>query len=107
VAIPNSVGSGLLNALSASAPVIRVTGVNVTGYYSGIQNAYGGAALTGDIIKAVSTTLNENLLFSSGKSVTLQGGFGSGFFSSQTGFTTVHSLIVGTGTLTVDRLALY
>jgi hypothetical protein len=38
------------------------------------------------------------------KSLTLKGGFNSGY-SSSSGYTTIQGLIIGTGSLTVDRLS--
>jgi hypothetical protein len=106
----NSVGSGLLDANAAMArllslePVIRVQGSTVVGGYTTIQTAYDNSASSGDVIEAIQTTFNENILFNADTSVTLKGGFAAEF-GSQSGTTTITgSLTINKGTAIVENL---
>jgi hypothetical protein len=106
----NSVGSGLLDANAAMAKllslesVIRVQGSTVVGGYAAIQTAYNNSASSGDIIEAVATTFNEDLVLSSNVSITLKGGYAPEF-GSQSGSTTLQgSLLISSGTVIIENV---
>jgi hypothetical protein len=71
-------------------------------YYTSLQTAC-GAANTGETIKALSVTVQENVTIT-GKTLTIKGGHADGY-GSQPGITTIQgTLTIGTGSLTVDRV---
>lgn len=74
-------------------------------YYSSILDAYTSAA-TGNIIKVWGTDFTEILGLDKDKAVTFKGGFDS-TYSTNSGFTTLHgTLTIGTGSVTIENLAI-
>ena len=90
------------SAIFTMPSLITVTGVPLS--FSLLQPAY-AAAGNGAVIKAQVVTLLENLLLDTvGKAVSIKGGFESSF-TTQTGYTTLQGkLTIGKGGLMADRL---
>jgi hypothetical protein len=72
--------------------------------YARLQDAYDNA-LGGDTIQALAMDFSESLTLSNNVSVLLEGGFDSGF-TSNPDFTTVTSLTISSGTVTVENVRL-
>jgi hypothetical protein len=80
-------------------PVLRGT----SNYYTSLQTAC-GEAISGETVKALSVTVPGSVTIS-GKSLTIKGGHADGY-STQPGVTTIQGVLtIGTGSLTVDRVA--
>jgi hypothetical protein len=78
-------------------------GETLVNSYDTLQAAYAAAA-TGDSIQAKAIVFIENQTFSRDVSITLKGGYDCGY-SAVPGFTTVKSsLIIRSGTVTIDKL---
>jgi hypothetical protein len=72
-------------------------------YYSSMQTAC-GEATNGETVRALAVTAPGNVTLS-GKALTIKGGYLDGY-GSQSGVTVIQgTLTVGTGSLTVDRVA--
>ncbi len=109
----NTVGAGLIDANAAvgalagltydSNTVIRTAGTSTVDSGSSIQTVYDNRpANSGEVIKMLMGTYSENLNFNSNISITLDGGYSSGFFVSRGGYSTINSLIVSQGTVTAN-----
>ena len=78
----------------------------VDAYYYDSISAACSAASGGETINALAVTVPGSLAIS-GKDLTIMGGYADGF-GSQDGVTAIQWLLtVGTGTLTVDRVAIF
>jgi hypothetical protein len=74
-------------------------------YFQAIGNA-SALSSSGDVIEAHATDLKENVTLNKGTDVSIKGGY-NGDYSEQIGMTTVQgSLVVGKGSVTLDRLIL-
>ena len=105
----NCVISSLSAATDIQAEFARLQPVRIAGtspvYYDTLQGAY-NAATTGAVIQALTTTSIPLgiLTMNGGKAVTLKGGY-NGDYSSNSGYTTsVGTLTVVNGTLTVENV---
>jgi hypothetical protein len=73
-------------------------------YYTSLQTAC-GEAISGETVKALSVTVPGSVTIT-GKSLTIKGGHADGY-ESQPGVTAIQgTLAIGTGSLTVDRVAI-
>jgi hypothetical protein len=70
-------------------------------YYESISSAC-TAASSGETIKALAVTVPGSVTIT-GKNLTIKGGHADGY-GSQSGYTTIGTLTIGTGSLTVDRV---
>jgi alpha-tubulin suppressor-like RCC1 family protein len=85
-------------------PYVRILETLVS--YGLLQPAYDAAA-TGAHIQAQGVTLVGDLLLDKGKSVTIEGGYDSSSFTSQTGYTTLQGILtLKTGSLVVDHVVI-
>jgi hypothetical protein len=83
---------------------VRLSGAVIT-YYPTLLAAYNAAA-TGNTIQIQALVLSENLNLNRAVSVTLRGGYDSGF-ASITGYTTISgSLTITSGTVTVENVVI-
>jgi len=83
---------------------VRIPGPPIV-YFSTIQAAYNSAA-TGNTIQSQNLTFSGNLNFNRAISVTLRGGYDSGF-ASNAGYTTISgSLTISNGTVTVENIVI-
>lgn len=80
--------------------------IGTTGYTS-LNLAYAGAEASGSTLLVLDTELAENLNMNSGKAITLKGGYKADY-SGKSGLPSVLKgiLTIGTGSLTVEGLAL-
>jgi hypothetical protein len=82
-------------------PVLR----GVSTYYTSLSVACGDA-LSGETIMSLAVTVPGSVTISGDKTLTLSGGFSDGYGTAN-GMTTIQGVLtVGTGTLTVDRVAI-
>jgi len=74
-------------------------------YYSFVQHAY-AVATNNDLIKLKSTTLMENITLSNNTSITIRGGYGTGF-STVSGITSITgNLAVAAGSTVIENISL-
>jgi hypothetical protein len=73
--------------------------------YPTFYDAYVAAGNTGDTIEAQAVVSTEDLTFASPKAVFLSGGYDYGF-TSNAGFTTVKSLTIKAGKVTIDKITI-
>jgi CSLREA domain-containing protein/uncharacterized repeat protein (TIGR01451 family) len=94
----------IVNTLTAEIlPVRRVAGSITVGSYSALQPAF-DASRNDDLIEAMATVFNEKLTIDSRNSTTLTGGYNADF-ATRVGYTTIDgTLIIKSGTLTVDHV---
>jgi hypothetical protein len=77
--------------------------LGTSGYFAKILDAYGAAGSI-DVIKAWGTTFAEDFTLSSGKAITLKGGFDSGY-SDNSGYTLLQGILtIQSGSLAVENL---
>jgi hypothetical protein len=77
--------------------------VGSTGAYSTIQSGY-NAAVTGNTIEVQAGTYTANDIFNSNVSVSLIGGYNSGFTTSSSYSTINGTLTISNGTVTVGNI---
>ena len=87
----------------SSSSFVRIDGLPPA-YYGTLQDAF-AAAVEGDTIQAQEITPAEDLNFNPGSaiSITFDGGYNADF-TSPIGYTTMNSMSISGGTVTVDRL---
>ena len=95
----------LLNSPLTLAATFNLLPLNVPPSPSTIQSTY-NAVMTGGVIRVTASTYSEILTCNRNVSTTLLGGYDT-LFTTAAGYTTLSgSLVVSSGTLTVDRLVI-
>lgn len=74
--------------------------------YGTVLNAYNAATVNGTIIKLRDKNFLETLNAENGTNVTLSGGYLADFGTAHTGITSITSLIISLGTITIDNLTI-
>jgi PKD repeat protein len=77
--------------------------VRTSAYFTSIQSAFTSASQANDVVQAQALDRTEDLTWNNNRSVTLSGGYLCDY-SSHPGFTTIHSLTIASGTLTVENV---
>ncbi len=86
-------------------PLVKIPGA-AQPYYSLIQDAYNNSAADGDEIQCRASTFAENLNFDRNITITLKGGYDSGFMSNLSSTTINGSLTISNGTITVENIVI-
>jgi hypothetical protein len=92
-----------ISATFGSYPVKKTPGSS-SSYYFTIQSAY-DASSGDDLIQALAGDFMEDLLFELDIAVTIEGGYESGFVTED-GFTTIKSLTISNGSVTIENLVI-
>ncbi|MDO9308264.1 MAG: hypothetical protein Q7V04_04295, partial [Deltaproteobacteria bacterium] len=74
--------------------------------YGTVLSAYNAATVNGTIIKLRDKAFPEALDADNGTTVTLSGGYAADFGTTHTGVTSITSLIISLGSLTIDNLTI-
>ncbi|MDU0457341.1 MAG: IPT/TIG domain-containing protein [Geobacteraceae bacterium] len=74
--------------------------------YGTVLSAYNAATVNGTVIKLRDKAFSESLNADNGTVVTLSGGYAADFGTSHTGITSITSLIISLGSLTIDNLTI-
>ena len=91
-----------INVAQCPNQPVQIGGTNYA--FSGIQSAFASPSLSsGDMIQAQAVSTGENLTWAENNDVTISGGY-SCDYSTSSGFTTVNSLTISKGTLTIANL---
>ncbi|NVN90873.1 MAG: HAF repeat-containing protein [Desulfuromonadales bacterium] len=104
----STISTGYHHAFLYTPDIIPVLPVHVEGggYYSSLQEAYTLAPATGTIM-VQKGELPGNLSANLNKTVTLEGGYDSDYSSNNGQTTLIHcNLLIGTGSITVENIAI-
>jgi probable HAF family extracellular repeat protein len=96
-----STRNALIDVASCANNPVKI--VRTSAYFTSIQSAFASASQANDVVQAQALDRTEDLIWNNNRSVTLSGGFLCNY-SSHPGFTTVHSLTIASGTLTVENM---